>query len=107
MTLKKVQEKTDKLLGTLLPHQRDQYNAVSWLFHSPRASGKTHLLAIVFIIHAMNNTEAVHVVDHWGTEDSRMHLLELINKICIENGIKMNINHSRKHIVFKGFVENE
>lgn len=100
---KKHNETTINLLDSLLPVQREKYHAINWLFHSPRATGKTHLLAIVYIIHAMSNIETTHVVDHWGTQNGAVHLLNLINTICIKHGIIMNINRQENSIVFRGY----
>jgi hypothetical protein len=64
-----MEEKTIKaqkkaLIEHLSPLQKEYFEAVDWLFNGARATGRTHLICVVALIHVLNGQDG-YVIDHY------------------------------------------
>ncbi len=84
------------------PSQMEYFDAIKWLIgDGPRASGRTHLLALSFIDKALKTGSPVELWDHHGGRGDLRHLLDRISQIVcsineeldsIESNVNLDLN---------------
>lgn len=90
---KKVSYQKRKLFEKLSPLQSQYFEAVDWLFNGGRATGRTHLICTVALIHVLNGQDG-YVIDHYPlTHDgirsyTKMLLLQLADSIDLRISVK-------------------
>ena len=99
MENKTIDEQKNKLLETLSPRQKDYFEAVDWLYNGARATGRTHLLCTVALIHVLNGQDGL-VIDHYpNSEPSKGYTKRLL--LSLADSIELKI---RLRDVGNGFI---
>lgn len=77
-------DKFNKLKLTLTPEQQEHYKSIEWLYGEARRSGRTVLLAVIIIEHAMENlNQPIYMIDHYRQLPHRNALYDTV--CCLLN----------------------
>jgi len=73
----------EALMEKLTPLQKKHYPSILWLLNDgAHRSGKSYLLAMVYIVIAIETHKKVYVRDHFPTKEADKALFRLIRIIC-------------------------
>ncbi len=89
----------------ITPAQEKHYNSIRWLLFGARGSGRTWLLAKVYVEYALEHEcEVVHFHDHWPFFESVSHLRGAIqarlNNISVYKETYITPTYKMKHNSF-------
>ncbi len=105
MEEKEVNEKVKELKGELSHLQQKYFDAINWLFFGERATGRTHLLAVVCISAAVSNPgQQIHLLDHYPdshmyNHNLRYYILSLLKKQGISDLFEV---YEKAYLVYNG-----
>ena len=99
MENKTIDEQKNKLLETLSPRQRDYLEAIDWLYNGARATGRTHLICTVALIHVLHGQDGL-VIDHYPYhEGSKSYTKALLFSLADKIEIKIKIQEVRNGFI--------
>lgn len=85
-----------KLIKKLSPIQAEYFEAVDWLFNGARATGRTHLICTIALIHVLNGQEGV-VIDHYpmSHEGTQSYTKTLLLSLADSIGLRVKVRDFR------------
>lgn len=96
MENKIVREQKKKLIEKLSPLQAQYFEAIDWLFNGARATGRTHLICTVALIHVLNGQDG-EVIDHYAnsSEGSKFYTKTLLLSLADSIGLRIKVRETR------------
>lgn len=99
MENKIIDDQKKKLLDTLSPEQKEYFGAVDWLYNGARATGRTHLICTVALIHVLNGQQGL-VLEHTGyNESTASYTKRLLISLADEIGLKIRLQSVRNGFI--------
>ena len=99
MENKIIDDQKNKLLETLSPKQKEYFGALDWLYNGARATGRTHLICTVALIHVLHGQEGLVIDHHPYNEASRSYTKNLLFSLADKIGLKVKIREVRNGFI--------